>query len=218
MMQKGRDDEGRRGGGKSEVGEGDEVQRGVEEGGEEVVELRCDSLASEHESRRRLRPLECSARSRSRSSMHREHAKLLAELERMATHLASRARRVASSGARALRAERRVGFLLVLMAGRHGVDGLLDGGEGERLVEACCTRAHGRSLRGGGRLEEGRGVLCLAEGEGVGALELALLHLVAEVVELDATLGETCRIIHLEVTANASLLWFCARRDGSAIS
>jgi len=55
---------------KSEGGEGDEVQRGVEEGGEEVVELRCDSLASEHESRRRLRPLECSARSRSRSSMH----------------------------------------------------------------------------------------------------------------------------------------------------
>lgn len=124
----------------------------------------------------------------------------------MATHFTSRARRIPSSGTRSLRAERRIAFLLVLMARRHGVDGLFDGREGERLVETASARAHGRALGGGSRLEEGRGMLSLAKGEGVGALELALLHLITEVVELDAALGEACRIVHLEVAADASLL------------
>lgn len=113
-----------------------------------------------------------------------------------------------------MRAKGRVGLLPILVACRHGRRRrpLLGCGKGERLIEPAglWTRRARLALLllriVGRRLEHGRGVLGLAEGEGVGALEGPLLNLVAKVVEVDAAFGEPGRVVHLEVAADAALL------------
>jgi hypothetical protein len=129
---------------------------------------------------RRLRPLESPPPSSPR------HSKLLANLERVPADFTPRARRVSCPGTRSrcVRPKRRIGVELLLMTRRHASPSRLERArERKRLIEAPpidvvrgswfeWSSTSGESCRG---LEEGRRVLGLAKGEGVGALKLTFL-------------------------------------------